>query len=288
MKNNSGKMLTKVSIYFVLLTSLYTTCEAENISIGLMGFLDGHNHVVFLSKIGAAVPVAIDKINKNSTIMENVTLSYTVMDTMCDRKNALSGFVNMVTKEGVDILLGPAWGVEIEVVGLLASKWNVPMVNYVSVTEALEDKKTYDTLIMAGGNHKQTGDVVRKVVAHLRVEYVCLYTPLPMGHHAFVREGIMKETRKENITVQSGFTYDLFSFNPSKHRDPLKDIKTQCRGKTVVLVTLEKKCLESFVILDVNCSRYLYLRFIARAVFVNSFDCSFLNYYLIFLTSCNL
>lgn len=86
MKNNSGTMLTKVSIYFVLLTSLYTTCEAENISIGLMGFPDGHSHVVFLSKIGAAVPVAIDKITKNSTIMENVTRSYTVMDTMCDRK----------------------------------------------------------------------------------------------------------------------------------------------------------------------------------------------------------
>ena len=62
--------------------------------------------------------------------------------------------------------------------------------------------------------------------------------------HAFVREEIMKETRKENITVQSGFTYDFFSFNPSKHRDPLKDIKTQCRGKTVALVTLEKNVLK--------------------------------------------
>ena len=72
MKNESGKMLTKVSIYFVLLTSLYMVCGAENISIGLMGFFHGHSHVVFLSKIGAAVPVAIDKINKNSTIMENV------------------------------------------------------------------------------------------------------------------------------------------------------------------------------------------------------------------------
>ena len=196
--------------------------------------------MVFLSKIGAAVPVAIDKINKNSTVMENVTLSYTVMDTRCDRKNALSGFVTMVTKERVDMLIGPACGIEVEVVGLLASKWDVPMVNYISVTNALEDETTYDTLIMAGGNHKQTGDVVRKVVAYLGVEYVCVYTPLPMGHHAFVREGIIKETGKENITVKSGFTYDFFSFNPSKHRDPLEDIKTQCRGEIVILVILEK------------------------------------------------
>ena len=246
-------MLRKISIYFVLLFSLHSACAAENLSIGLMGFFHGHSHVVFLSKIGAAVPVAIDKINKNFTMMENATLSYTVMDTECDRKNALSGFVNMITKERVDMLMGPACAAEIEVVGLLASKWNVPLVNYVSVTDALEDKKTYDTLTMAGGNHKQTGDVVRKVVSYLGIEFVCLYNPLPLGHHAFVREGVVKETEKENITVKSGFTYDFASVNPSKHRDPLKNITTKRRGKTVASVSLEKECFENFTIM--NCSR---------------------------------
>ena len=44
------------------------------------------------------------------------------MDKRCDRKNALSGFVNMVTKEGVGMLMGPTCGVEIEVVGLFGFK----------------------------------------------------------------------------------------------------------------------------------------------------------------------
>ena len=117
-----------------------------------------------------------------------------------------------MNKERIDVLVGSACEAESEVVGFLASQWGVPMVNYVSVTNAFEDKKTYDTLIMSGGNHKQTGDVIRKILAQMETELVCLYSPFQKGHLGFIEEGIVQYTETENITALRGFLYDFWSF----------------------------------------------------------------------------
>ena len=224
-------MLRYTSI--ILLSLVCTVCASENITIGLMGFFHGHSPVVFLGKTGAAVPIAIETINRNNSMLENYTLSYTVLDTECDRKIALGGFIAMTKTKGTTMVMGPACGAEIEVVGLLASRWNIPMVNYVSVTNALEDKQTYDTLVMLGGNHKQTGDVIRKVVAYLGVQHICLFCPLQMGHLAFIHEGILKEMDTENVTVKDTLFYDYFSSYPSRHHEVLVELKKQCRGEYI-------------------------------------------------------
>ncbi len=239
--NKTSVKLKKMIWIFSALTGLLgsgfsTGVSSEEISIGYMGLTSGYNTVLYVSRIGASVAIAVDSINSNrSTILQNNTLTYSMADTKCDRKVALNSFVSMVQNDGIRVLIGPPCGAEIEAVGLLASQWNVAMVNYVSLTPALEDKQTFDTLTILGGNHKQSGQCIRAVLAYLEVKNICLYTTLPptKGHLLFIEQGLLQDTGAENITVLEAFEFDFFSQDPSKHHEQLRQIKRQCRGKTL-------------------------------------------------------
>lgn len=217
-----------------LIVALQIMCNAEETVIGFMGFSAGHSPIVQLGKIGAGLSVAVDTINANNTILENEKVSYTMLDTMCNEKLSLSGFVTMVKERNISVLIGPACGAEVEAVGFLASEWKVPMISYTSVTESLENKAIYDTLLIAGGNWKQTGDAIRKVVASTDAENICLHMPFQKGHLGFIQEGFDTETYTENITIKETFLYDYRSEDPEKHNDVLQQIKKQCRGKNTL------------------------------------------------------
>ena len=81
--------MAKRAFSYVFMIYVNVICEKDNIKLGLMGFTSGHSHVVFLGKIGAAVSVAIDKVNHNDTILGNFALNFTMMDTVCNVKLAL-------------------------------------------------------------------------------------------------------------------------------------------------------------------------------------------------------
>ena len=65
-----------------------------------------------------------------------------MLNSRCIPKESLRIFVHMVRELGIDVLIGPTCKSEIEVVGLLASEWNIPMVNFASLNNKLADKET--------------------------------------------------------------------------------------------------------------------------------------------------
>ena len=200
-------------------------------SIGFMGFTGEHSPVAHVKKLGTALPLSIEKVYNNLSILANVTVSYKMLNSRCIPKESLRIFVHMVRELGIDVLIGPTCKSEIEVVGLLASEWNMPMVNFASLNNKLADKETYDTLLTVGGNFGQTGDSIRKFLTNIGAENICITIPFPKGHHVYVEDGVTRNSITENITILGTFSYVFRSDNPNKHNEILTDMKNKCRGK---------------------------------------------------------
>ncbi len=59
--------------------------------------------------------IAIDKINANPSISGNVTFDFVYMDTDCNAKLSLQGFIKQVMNQNVSALFGPPCPEEAEV-----------------------------------------------------------------------------------------------------------------------------------------------------------------------------
>ena len=92
-------------------------------------------------KLGSGFVIAQDKINSNNTILPNHTIKYVLSDDGCTRKKAIGEFVTLVKDEGVIAMIGPACSGSAEIVGYLASQWNVPIIGYGGVASQLSDKE---------------------------------------------------------------------------------------------------------------------------------------------------
>ncbi|XP_077977104.1 atrial natriuretic peptide receptor 1-like [Glandiceps talaboti] len=97
-------------------------------------------------KIGAAMKVTCNRINADTVNFPNITLNFTIADSMCDNgKLCLGEFVREVTNNNVYGGIGPPCSTDAEACALLASEWNIPMISYVARSEVLSDKRIYDT-----------------------------------------------------------------------------------------------------------------------------------------------
>ncbi len=68
-----------------------------------------------LLRLGSAMQIAIDKINANPSISGNVTFDFVYMDTDCNAKLSLQGFIKQVMNQNVSALFGPPCPEEAEV-----------------------------------------------------------------------------------------------------------------------------------------------------------------------------
>lgn len=66
-------------------------------------------------RLGAAIQIAVEKVNKNPSILGNITLDFVFSDTECNPKASLGTFIHQVWKENVSALFGPACPEEAEV-----------------------------------------------------------------------------------------------------------------------------------------------------------------------------
>ncbi len=100
-----------------------------------------------------AVKVAIDEINANTQLFPTIHeqghyIDFVYGDSNCDAKDAVPLFPEMYFGSGyprVDAYIGPACSVNCEPCGLMATKWNMPMVSFICTSTKLSDKTLYPT-----------------------------------------------------------------------------------------------------------------------------------------------
>ena len=110
------------------------------ILIGFMGFNKLFAPPFQFIVLGSALPIALEKINNNQSILEHYTMDYTLIDDGCSRKQGLGAIVTLVKERGVFGIIGPACSWIAENGGYLASYWNVPIVAYSGTSPSLSDK----------------------------------------------------------------------------------------------------------------------------------------------------
>lgn len=66
-------------------------------------------------RLGSAIQIAVEKVNTNPSFLGNYSLEFVFIDTECNPKVSLGGFIHQVWKENVSALFGPACPEEAEV-----------------------------------------------------------------------------------------------------------------------------------------------------------------------------
>lgn len=66
-------------------------------------------------RLGSAIQIAVEKVNTNPSLLGNYSLDFVYLDTDCNPKVSLGGFIHQVWKENVSALFGPACPEEAEV-----------------------------------------------------------------------------------------------------------------------------------------------------------------------------
>ncbi|XP_016107756.1 guanylate cyclase 2G-like [Sinocyclocheilus grahami] len=125
-----------------------------------------------LLRLGSAMQIAIDKINANPSLSGNFTFDFVYMDTDCNAKLSLQGFINQVMNQNASALFGPPCPEEAEVTGLLASTWNIPMFGFVGQTPKMDNILVYDTYIKIVPPIKRVGEILLKTLEFFGWKYV--------------------------------------------------------------------------------------------------------------------
>ncbi|XP_055085369.1 guanylate cyclase 2G [Periophthalmus magnuspinnatus] len=174
-------MILPLLIYFTLLTSSTTTTfinNGTNLTNNkiLIGFQAPWNVSYPFSalRLGAAIQIAVEKVNKNPSILGNYTLDFVFTDTQCDPKASLGGFIHQVWKENVSALFGPACPEEAEVTGLIASTWNIPMFGFVGQSSKMDNSNIYNSYVKIVPPLKRSAEVLMKTLEFFGWRYVAM------------------------------------------------------------------------------------------------------------------
>ncbi|KAI2658367.1 Guanylate cyclase 2G [Labeo rohita] len=125
-----------------------------------------------LLRLGSAMQIAIDKINANPSLSGNFTFDFVYIDTDCNAKLSLQGFIDQVINQNVSALFGPPCPEEAEVTGLIASTWNIPMFGFVGQTPKMDNIQVYDTYIKIVPPLKRVGEILLKTLEFFGWKYV--------------------------------------------------------------------------------------------------------------------
>ncbi|XP_069316280.1 guanylate cyclase 2G-like [Eulemur rufifrons] len=133
------------------------------------------SHPFSVQRLGAGLQIAMDKVNSEPVDFGNLSLEFTYTNSACSTKENLAIFINQVQREQIAALFGPACPEVAEVIGLLASEWNIPMFDFVGQMAKLENHFLYDTCVKLVPPKKDIGDVLQKSLRYLGWKHIGMF-----------------------------------------------------------------------------------------------------------------
>ena len=230
------KLLRKIII--LSLCVHYLSCnqlrmEGSEIKMGILTYFSPfrpYGPPFTVGQLGAAVPVAVDKINSNSSILGNTTIKVIWQNSGCRNKIALDGLVTLVKDKEVEVVIGPPCGIACEATGLLTSQWNIPQVGFLSKVDSLSDKTIYDTYSRTAAMSDLLGNVIASVTEVYKWDHICIALPRMGGHLEIIKNGVYKHLSQQNVTIPDPFPYNHFETDFQKLLSLMNNISTHCRG----------------------------------------------------------
>uniref|UniRef100_A0A4W3I0U7 Guanylate cyclase n=1 Tax=Callorhinchus milii TaxID=7868 RepID=A0A4W3I0U7_CALMI len=217
----------------ILLLAFFFSCSdcLENSTL-LLGFQTPRNFSFPFSalRLGSAIQLAIEKVNSNASLLINYTLGFVYDDTQCDPKISLSAFISQVQDDNVSAIFGPACPKVAEIIGLLASQWNIPMFGFVGQTSKLGDDLVYDTQVILVSPIQRMAIVLEKTLEFFAWRYVALFGGSPSGSIWDETDDLWEAVESQleaKFIITAQAKYD--TSNSSLHRDNLKHIASLAR-----------------------------------------------------------
>ncbi|XP_041371524.1 atrial natriuretic peptide receptor 1-like [Gigantopelta aegis] len=135
-------------------------------------------------EVEAAINITLEKTIKNESLSVltsgNHTIDYQINDTRCDRGYGLYTFVEMVThkmqtsSQKIHAVIGPSCDNVCESIGLLAGRWQVPVLSFGCYSDDLSNRKDYPTLLRMTGSFTEIGDFLRNIMLYFEWKRVTL------------------------------------------------------------------------------------------------------------------
>ncbi|XP_076007873.1 guanylate cyclase 2G [Genypterus blacodes] len=150
--------------------------EKEQLKPLLIGFQAPRNMSFPFSalRLGAALQIAVEKVNTNPSFLGNYTMEFVYTDSDCNPKTSLQQFIHQVWKQKVSAIFGPACPEEAEVTGLIASSWNIPMFSFVGQSSKTDNSDIYDSYIKVVPPLKRSAEILMKTLEFFGWSHVAM------------------------------------------------------------------------------------------------------------------
>ncbi|XP_054546089.1 guanylate cyclase 2G-like [Talpa occidentalis] len=181
---------------------LVTWLEAAKITVGLHAPWN-ISYPFSVQRLGAGLQIALDKINVELADLGNYSWEFTYTNSACSAKESLAIFTYQVQREQISALFGPACPEAAEVIGLLASEWNIPVFDFVGKTTKLENGFLYDTYVTLVPCMRTVGEVLQKSLQYLGCKRIGVFGS---HHRASARDGVDGLWRVVENELKSHFT----------------------------------------------------------------------------------
>ncbi|XP_023571362.1 guanylate cyclase 2G [Octodon degus] len=155
-------------------TMLVTWIEAAKLTVGFHAPWN-ISYPFSMQRLGAGLQIALDKVNAKPVGLGNLSWEFISTNSACSTKESLAAFINQVQKEQIAALFGPACPEAAEVIGLLASEWNIPVFDFVGQMAILENHFLYDTCVTLVPPKQEIGDVLQKSLWYLGWEHIGMF-----------------------------------------------------------------------------------------------------------------
>ncbi|XP_042121290.2 guanylate cyclase 2G-like [Peromyscus maniculatus bairdii] len=151
------------------------TCpEAAKLTVGFHAPWN-ISHAFSVQRLGAGLQIAVDELNSEPVGLGNLSWEFTYTNSACSSKESLEVFIDQVQRAHIPALFGPACSEAAEVIGLLASEWNIPVFDFAGQMAALEDHFWCDTCVTLVPPKQDIGAVLRETLWFLGWEDIGLF-----------------------------------------------------------------------------------------------------------------
>eukprot|EP01135_Chromosphaera_perkinsii_P001757 Nk52_evm26s210 gene=Nk52_evmTU26s210 len=152
--------------------------------------------------ISGGVPLAVEYINNNATLLPGYTVKWNWKDSKCNAATAIAEATTMNTAHDADVIIGPACSTACEPTGLLAEFWDVPIISYACGLNTLSNKKLYPTFARTVGPLTKYGEAFSAFINSQGWRKVAIVTS-SNSLYSSAAQAILTELAKVNVTVQA-------------------------------------------------------------------------------------
>ena len=211
-----------------LVTSFYPSLSKTKVIVGLLApFTGSWNRA---PRFASAVSIAVDYINKNTTLLPYHTLDFVFHDTVCSESGGIAAAVNLM-RHNVSVFIGPACSKACIHSGFVAAAYSIPMVSYGCSTTTLSNTALYPNFFrtkpFARGSKGPTSLALAAVMNNFNWRHCCLAEDIDTVFTPLTKE-IASLFVKRNIIIDR---IERFYGDNYNEMEIMRKLKPHCRSK---------------------------------------------------------